>query len=168
MAMYLDVTSIAGESQSPNQKWNQKIEIESMQYSIEQTSSGPIGTGMLAAGARFGAMSITKVMDKSTPLLWYKLCAGEPLSVVTIRVSRAGAAGGLFEAETYTMENVIVSSYSTSGTPGAGGLPLESWSFSFTRITETYRSVDDQGNLLPAQTAGYDVGSGTEFLSKAS
>ncbi|HUI79848.1 MAG TPA: type VI secretion system tube protein Hcp [Bryobacteraceae bacterium] len=169
MAMYLDVMApaIAGESQSPNQKWNQKIQLETMNYTISQTPSGSVGTGMVAGGARFGAMTITKVMDKSTPLLWSYLCSGDPLSNMAIRVSRAGSAGGPFEAETYLMENVIVSSYHTSGAPGAGGLPEETWSLAFTKITETYQSVDPKGALQPPQQSGFDVGAGTEYRSPA-
>jgi type VI protein secretion system component Hcp len=120
------------------------------------------GSGLVASGAIFGPMQISKVMDKSTPLLWSKLCAGEPITMVTIRVSRPGAnplgpAGGLFEAEKYILENVIVTSYHTSGSPGPGGLPMESWSLAFTAITEVYRTVDAKGNLVAAQTQGWDV-----------
>ena len=164
MSMYLDVVSIAGESMSPVPNWNQKIDDNSMGYDVSQKTSLEAGSGLVASGAIFGPMQISKVMDKSTPLLWSKLCAGEPIATVTIRVSRPGAnaigpAGGLFEAEKYILENVIVTSYHTSGSPGPGGLPMESWSLAFTAITEVYRTVDAQGNLQAAQTQGWDVSS---------
>src|SRR5580658_9683491 len=110
MSMYLDVTGIAGESQSPVTNWTQKIDEQSMGYDVSQKTSLEAGSGLVSSGAIFGPMQITKVMDKSTPLLWAKLCAGEPIPMVTIRVSRPGAdplgaAGGLFEAENYIMQN---------------------------------------------------------------
>ncbi|MGD0869623.1 MAG: type VI secretion system tube protein Hcp [Bryobacteraceae bacterium] len=162
MSMYLDVVSIAGESMSAVPNWNQKIDDNSMGYDVSQKTSLEAGSGLVASGAIFGPMQISKVMDKSTPLLWSKLCAGEPITMVTIRVSRPGAnplgpAGGLFEAEKYILENVIVTSYHTSGSPGPGGLPMESWSLAFTAITEVYRTVDAKGNLQAAQTQGWDV-----------
>jgi type VI secretion system secreted protein Hcp len=164
--MYLDVQKprIDGESQSPNQDWNAKIEIQHMHYSISQDTSLQTGTGLVSSGAKVSHVDISKVMDKSTPMLWFYLCSGQPLDMMTIRVSRPGAAGpngGLFEAESYIMENVIVSSYSTSGSPGAGSMPSESWTFSFTKITEKYQTVDDTGRLQPMQPAGFDFGLGT-------
>jgi type VI secretion system secreted protein Hcp len=164
MSMYLDVVGIAGESLSPVPNWKDKIDDNSMGYDVSQKTSLEAGSGLVASGAIFGPMQISKVMDKSTPLLWSKLCAGEPIHTVTIRVSRPGAnplgpAGGLFEAEKYILENVIVTSYHTSGSPGPGGLPMESWSLAFTAITEVYRTVDAQGNLQAAQTQGWDVSS---------
>jgi type VI secretion system Hcp family effector len=133
-----------------------------MGYDVSQKTSLDAGSGLVASGAVFSPMQVTKVMDKSTPILWAKLCAGEPITTVTIRVSRPGAdphgaAGGLFEAENYIMQNVIVTSYHTSGSPGPGGLPLESWSLAFTAITENYRIVDPKGNIQPTQTKGWDI-----------
>ena len=169
MSMYLDVLNIAGESTSVVQNWNQKIDGNTMGYDVSQRTSLEVGTGLIAGGAIFGPMQVTKVMDKSTPLLWSKLCAGEPINVITIRVSRPGAnaigpAGGLFEAENYVLENVIVNSYHTSGSPGPGGLPMESWSFAFTAITENYRTVDDKGNVSSPQTKGWDVSANTQHV----
>ena len=158
MSMYLDVVGITGESinlKVPN--WNQKIDDNTMGYDVSQKTSLEAGSGLIAGGAIFSPMQISKVMDRSTPYLWAKLCAGEPIATVTIRVSRTGGASGLYEAEKYILENVIVTSYHTSGSPGPGGLPMESWSFAFTAITEVYRTVDVKGGFVAPQTAGWDV-----------
>jgi type VI secretion system Hcp family effector len=164
--MYLDITGIPGESKSPNANWNQKIEVLSAGYDLNQNASAQAGSGMIAAAVSFNPMHLTKAMDKSTPLLFGKLAGGEPIATVTLRVSRPGGSatgpqGGLFEAETYTMQNVIVTSYHTTGTPGPGGLPMESWTLAFTSMTENFQTVDALGNLQPAQTAGYNIAGGT-------
>jgi len=166
MSMFLDVTGVGGESQSPVGNWDQKIDQMSMGYDVSQKTSLEAGSGLVASGAIFSPMQISKVMDKSTPILWSKLCAGEPIDSVTIRISRPGAdplgpGGGMFEAENYIMQNVMVTSYHTSGTPGPGGLPMESWSLAFTAITENYRIVDPQGNIQPVQTNGWDISANT-------
>jgi type VI protein secretion system component Hcp len=173
MSMYLDVVGVAGESMSAVPNWNQKIDDHSMGYDVSQKTSLDVGSGLAASGAIFGPMQISKVMDKSTPLLWSKLCAGEPITMVTIRVSRPGAnplgpAGGLFEAEKYILENVFVTSYHTSGSPGPGGLPVESWSLAFTAITELYRTVDVKGNLQAAQISGWDVSANSKHTAPGS
>ncbi len=165
MSMFLDITGILGESESPNSNWNQKIEITNMGYQVHQDSTSHTGSGLVPSMAKFYPMEITKSMDKSTPILWGKLAGGEPIPTVVVRVSRPGGTGtgpqgGLFEAETYTMSNVIIQSYSTSGKLGAGGLPTERWMFSFTAITEVFNSVDSAGNLQPVQQAGYNIAGG--------
>ena len=162
MSMFMDILNIPGESKSPVGNWRDKIEILSMGYDIMQPTSMQAGGGLLAAASSFGAMQITKAMDKSSPLLFGKLAGGEPIKTVILRCSRPGGSGtgpqgGLFEAETFTLTNVIVTSYHTGGAPGPGGLPVESWSLAFTAITELYNAVDAAGNLLPPQQAGYDI-----------
>ena len=166
MSMYLDIAEIPGESQSPNNDWKAKIEVQTMAFDVSQRTSLEAGSGLISSGATFGALHITKAMDKSTPLLFGRLAAGEPIATVILRVSRPGGSattgpvGGLFEAETYTMRNVIIGSYQTSGAPGPGGLPLESWTLAFTAISEVYHTVDALGKMQPAQNAGYDIAAG--------
>jgi type VI protein secretion system component Hcp len=170
MAMYLDIvqpSGIVGESKSQNPAWNNKIEIETLNWSVSQSTSQGRGRGLVSNGAKVGHLSITKVMDKATPLLWYYLSAGMPIDQMFIRVNRTGAAGGswggLFEAETKEYDNVIVSSYTTSGSPGSAGLPSEHWTFSCTKVKLTTVTVDPTGKLLPAKTQGYDFSQGTPF-----
>ena len=69
MSMYLDVVGIAGESLSPVPNWKDKIDDNSMGYDVSQKTSAEAGSGLVASGAIFGPMQISKVMDKSTPLL---------------------------------------------------------------------------------------------------
>jgi type VI secretion system Hcp family effector len=169
MSMYLDIQtpSIVGESQSPNVNWAQKIEIQHFAYDISQSTSQEVGTGLVSSGSRVGHIHITKVMDKSTPMLFGQLCAGQPILLMYFRVSQpgsnGGSFGGLFEGETYQVGNVIVSSYHTSGSPGSGSLPSETWAFSFTQIKETFQTVDASGNLQPPISFGQDFGRGVSL-----
>jgi len=169
--MLLDITGIPGESKSPVANWNQKIQIESMGYDISQRTTNGKGSGLVASGATVGAMHITKQMDKSTPLLFLNLAKGEPIPMCYVRVVRSGQAsistdvnGALYEAETYTLSNVVISSYSTSGSLGPGGLPMESWSLSFTKIQENYVTTDAKGNpIAQGNAAGFDFSQATGF-----
>jgi type VI secretion system Hcp family effector len=170
----LDIVGIPGESENTfaNVNWKQKIQIETMGYDISQRTSSSTGTGLVSGGAQVGAMQISKQMDKSTPLLFLNLAKGEPIKVCYIRVVRSGLAsassavspdGGLYEAETYTISNAIVSNYSTSGALGPGGLPMESWSLSFSKIQENYVQVGPDGNPVTGSggggnAIGYDFG----------
>jgi len=173
MAMYLDIVTpagIVGESKSANPNWDKKIEITNLNWSVSQTTSQNRGKGLVSSGAKVGHLSISKVMDKSTPLLWFYLAAGMPIDQMFIRVNRPGLAGGanaanggVFEAETKEYDNVIVSSYNTSGSPGSGGLPAEHWTFSCTKVKLTTQTVSPSGVLQPSKTHGYDFSTGTPF-----
>ncbi len=92
MAMYLDIQTplIAGESLSPNPNWNNKIEIQHWTYDVSQSTSQEVGTGLVSSGSRVGHIHVTKVMDKSSPMLFAQLCAGKPIDLMYIRVSNPG------------------------------------------------------------------------------
>jgi type VI secretion system Hcp family effector len=164
MAMMMDIASIQGESESKNPDWDKKIQIETMGYDISQRTTQSVGTGLASGGATVGGFQFTKTMDRSTPFLFYQLCSGDPLLKVTIRITRAGANdktwSGLYEAETFEMSNVIVSSYHTSGALSGSGLPLESWSLSFVKISERYQELDSLGNKKGNQPVAFDFGQG--------
>src|ERR1035438_5359596 len=122
----LDISAspkIVGESESKNPTWNQKIQIDATSWDISQQTTGSTGTGLVTGGASAGHKKFTKTMDKSTPLLWAQLCSGSPISVCYIRVVASGSNdptyGGLYERETYQLNNVIVSRYSTGGSSGS-------------------------------------------------
>lgn len=170
--MLLDIPGVQGESMSPNATWNAKIQIATMGYDVTQTTTGGTGTGLVANGAQVAAMTLSKSMDKSTPYLFQNLIQGEPIPIVYVRVIRSGQksgsstvspTGGLYEAETYTLSNAIISNYSTSGALGPGGLPLETWSIAFTKIVENYVTVDPTtGNPISGGTpVGYDFSQAT-------
>ena len=170
MSMYLDIKQpiIEGESKgtAAHADWNQKIEIQHMGFHVSQTTSQQAGSGLSSSGSKVSHLQISKAMDKSTPKLFGHLAAGTPLDIMFIRVSKPGKAkasatdDGLFEGETYEMHNIIVSSYSTSGSPGPGGLPMEEWSFSFNWINESYQTTDNKGVLVKpgVAVAGFDFG----------
>jgi type VI protein secretion system component Hcp len=168
MGQFLDIPNpnIQGESQSAVPTCNKKIQLDQMRYHILQDPGQPGSGGANVSSAAIGNMTITKSMDRSTPLLFKQLGSQDPITTAYVRVSRLGLASGgatnkaEYEAETYTMTNVRVIHYSTSGAPGVTGLPAETWVLSFSAITETYQTVDVTGALQPAQSVAFDVSQG--------
>jgi type VI secretion system secreted protein Hcp len=80
---------------------------------------------------------------------------------VTIDFVRAGGDAARSE-ETYmtvTMENVLISSYSVSGS--SDGVPMESFSLNYTKIEIKYLEEDIKtGKLSVANTCVYDTQKG--------
>jgi type VI secretion system Hcp family effector len=159
--MYLDIAGIPGESVSTNANWNNKIEVQYFSYGVSVDHSMEVGTGVVASGAQVGHFNITKVMDKSTPLLFAQLCGGQTLTDVYLRVTQPGPGGQPYESEQYHMQWVVVSHFQTSGAPGMGSLPQENWQLSFIAMTETFQDVKD-GVLASAVTKGFHFGEGQQ------
>ena len=175
MSMYLDIqkpNKIQGESAATpaNPNWDKKIEVHFMSHTVSHTETPQTGSGLVSSGADPSFLHITKTMDRSTPYLFGHLAGGVPIELMFLRVSKSGKAkasptdDGQYEGETYEMHNVIVTNYSTSGTPGPGGLPLENWQFSFTWVNESYQTTDPAtGRLIKpgVAVAGFDFGQNT-------
>jgi type VI secretion system Hcp family effector len=103
---YLDIPGIPGESlHDTNQNWNNKIQINHFTYDISQRASLGTGSGLVASGASMSHLSFTKTMDKSTPMLWFKLCSGEPIPKVIFRKTQAGGVEGVYEIHTLECES---------------------------------------------------------------
>jgi type VI secretion system secreted protein Hcp len=160
MAHFLDIPGIPGESSHDlNANWNQKIQIETINYDASQRASIQTGTGLTAAGASMSHISITKAMDKSTPFLFFNLCAGIPIPKMTLRRTRSSGAEGVYEDLTIDLSNVLVTSYHTSGERGGSNIPMESISLSVGAITETYDNREN-GRRIGMVRGGHDFQKG--------
>lgn len=76
--------------------------------------------------------TVTKYMDKSSPLLNYKCCIGANLGQLTFTVLRAAGETAHTPQVIYTLSNAMVSNISVSG--GGDDTPVETVSFNYTAI----------------------------------
>jgi len=96
-------------------------------------------------------ISITKISDKSSSDLMQASASGQHIKSAKLFVRKQG--GDQQEYLTYELENVLVSSFSTSGHGSSSGRPMESLSLNFTKIT--FEWMDASGkpkNLGAGQT----------------
>ena len=98
-------------------------------------------------------LSLTKYVDKATPVLW-KFCAtGSHIKESVLVVRKAG--GTPLEYIKITMQDCLISSYQQG--PPAGGedtVPTDSFSMDFARLDLWY---SPDGTERAAVTAGYDL-----------
>ncbi|RLC30664.1 MAG: Hcp1 family type VI secretion system effector [Deltaproteobacteria bacterium] len=151
---FLQIEGIKGESTDDKHKdW---IEILSYNFGVSQAASlAERSATRGAAGQRadFQDFSIVKLMDKSSPML-FKACAkGDPIKNVKIELCRAGGDKHVYM--TYEMEDVIISSVSTSG--GEGGEARESVTFNFGKIKLNYVPIGRDGKPAGNVPAGWDL-----------
>ena len=95
--MFLKLDGIEGESKDA--KHAGEIDIESFAWGMAQTGSGHRGTGSGTGKVDVHDITITKVVDKSSPSLMLACANGKHIAKGSITVRRAGeSAGGRFPA----------------------------------------------------------------------
>jgi type VI secretion system Hcp family effector len=90
------------------------------------------GSGAGAGKATFNPFTITRKIDKSSPLLSKYCATGKHFPKVTIAMRKAGKT-----YVTYTLSNVIISSYQAASEGGAH-VPVEHLTLSYTKVSIKY------------------------------
>jgi type VI secretion system secreted protein Hcp len=130
------------------------IELNSFQWGVSRTIGNPTpgSTDRPSSSPSVLEITITKMMDKTSPLLLQALLQGQSTSEVDIFFVHLGAALGkpgqnVTYAE-YVLSNVLVSSDTVSS---GGERPTESLTLNFTKVQFKY-----SGNGAPVTTV-YDL-----------
>ncbi|MBE9520058.1 MAG: type VI secretion system tube protein Hcp [Proteobacteria bacterium] len=138
---FLKIDGIEGESTDADHGgW---IEVLSFNWGISQTASASASSsgGGTTQRADLQDLSIVKLLDSATPVL-FKTCAkGGHIDEVKVELCRAG--GDKLTYMEYIMNNVIISSVSTGG--GGGGEPTESVTFNYGKIELIYTKQERKG-----------------------
>ena len=135
---FLKIDGIPGESTDDKHKdW---IEVMSYSSGVSQMAGGDRSTGGAASQGRCDHqdISIVKALDKASPTLNLFCCQGKHIAKVDIELCRA--TGNKEKYMEYKMEDVIISSVSVGG--GGGGLPTESVTFNYGKLTWNYIQTD--------------------------
>jgi len=110
-------------------------------------------SGMVA----LGEINCSKEMDGASPYLNTFLYApgekGKKVEIVFTKPNRSGK--GLVPYVIYTIENTRMASYSISGSEG--GQPGESFSMTYTTISQTYFTEAEGGKIEKAAEVGFDT-----------
>ncbi len=146
---FLKIDGIKGES--VDDKHKDEIDILSFSWGLSNT---PVAGGGGAGKATFKEFTVTKKTDTSSPKMMLACATGQRIPTVNFVVRRNPEPGTPEAPQEFyfiTLENVLVSSYSSSGSP-AGELPTESLSLNFTKITYEYRPQRDEAVVVTFDT----------------
>ncbi len=151
---FLTIKGIKGESTDDKHKdW---IEVLSYNWGVSQMASATASSsgGGAVQRADFQDLSIVKLMDSASPLL-FKACAmGDHIDEVKLELCRAG--GDKLKYMEYKLTDVIISSVSIGG--GGGGEPTESLTFNYGKIHQTYTKQARKGGGAAGNVeAGWDL-----------
>lgn len=138
---FLFISNIPGEStDAKHANW---LEVGSFSFGVAHQVTGSLSGGgsQFSERANFELFTITKVVDIATPKLFYFCAKGEPIPTMKFELCRATGEKTCYERIDF--ENCHVQSFKAAGAPDANsGLPMETVSFTFTKLTTEYFKTD--------------------------
>jgi type VI secretion system secreted protein Hcp len=140
--MFLKLTDVKGEAQDKAHK----EEIDVLAWSWGMSQSGTMHAGGGGGGGKVNVqdISITKWLDKSSPVLMQYCSTGKQFPEAVLTVRKAGGDNPL-EYLIITMKDVIISSLSTGGSGGEDRL-TENASLNFSQYKVEYQPQKPDGS----------------------
>ena len=138
----LEIDGIKGESS--DDRHSQAIEIQSFSWGSTNTAASAGGGGG-AGKVIFQDMHFTAKVSKAGPQLLLGSASASHYPQVILTMRKAGAAGGEYQEYYHIqLEDVLVTSYSISGSPSAVGdiVPTDQFSLNFNKVTISYTGLD--------------------------
>jgi type VI secretion system secreted protein Hcp len=139
----------------PSSSREKAIDILSFSFGASNTATygaGSSGSESRAGRANIGDLTVMKVTDKTSPLLFDDCVTGNILAKVELMYDKPMGD----QQEDYfkiVMEDVLITSYQVSG---SSENPTESLSFAFEKIKVSYNPESDEGKLQGFIDKGYD------------
>lgn len=157
----LELDGIKGESL--DEKHKDKIEIDSFSWGVTNAGNMGRGGGGGTGKADFHDISFVKQTDKASPLLVKAAATGDHIKKAVLTARKAGGKAGQVEYFKITLEDVMVSSFTTGGNAGSSSIPVDNFSLNYTKMKYEYMPQKADGSLEGAIMAQYD-----RALNKAS
>lgn len=152
--MFLDIEGeIKGESKDKEKK--DQIDILAWSWGVSNSGSFHAGGGGGAGKANFNDISVTKWIDKSSPILQLYCANGDHFSKAVLTVRKAGKKP--LEYMIITMDNVLITSVSTGGSGGEDKL-TENVTLNFEKVEVKYTEQKDTGEQGEIKEFKWDIG----------
>jgi len=147
---YMQIKGIEGTATDDQHKnW---IEVQSYSWGVSQSASVAQST---AGRASLQDLSLVKEMDGSSAKIAEECAKGTHFDEVKLDVCRATGEGKQTTFMQYTLQDVVISSYSVNG--GGGGYPMENVSLNYGKIKWEFTKVDAKGKAAGKVAAGWDA-----------
>lgn len=157
---YLNLDGIQGESQDSTFKgW-----IEIFSFSMGASNPATIGSATGGAGAgkvTMSDISLQKLSDAASPLLFQACCSGKHFPKASMILRKAGGKQMVYLQ--YDLTEVFVESIQWSGSTGGDDSPTEAVSLAFGQVSVTYTPQKVDGTPDSAVIAGWDVKANTKM-----
>jgi type VI secretion system secreted protein Hcp len=162
--MFIKIDDIKGES--VDDKHKDEIDVLAWSWGLTQSGTAHSGSGGGAGKVHVNDLSITKYVDRSSPILIKSCCSGKHLKTALLVVRKAGGDKPL-EYLKITMEDVLVSAVTTGGSGGEDRL-TENVTLNFARVKLEYTpqksaSAGGGGGADASIPMGWDIAANKEI-----
>jgi type VI secretion system secreted protein Hcp len=155
----VDSTGATIQGESTDKQHSGEIVALAFSQGVSVAISAPSGGGGSTAGkASFSDIALTKLVDKSSPLLYLYAAQGKHLPQAVLTVRNSGATP--FEFYRITLTDVLISSVQNSGASG-GDRPVESLSLNFARVEWRYTPQNADGTAGTPVITTWNLATGT-------
>jgi type VI secretion system secreted protein Hcp len=150
--MFLKIDNIKGESVDSVHK--DQIDILSFSWGVTQSGSSQIGIGTGTGKASVSDLTVSKFVDKASPLLFQMSCLGTPFTSAILYVRKAG--GKPLEYIKITMSQGLIASVQESG-GGGDERVTETLSLNFASVIYEYVPQNPDGSAAASVTKGFNI-----------
>ncbi|PXW97472.1 type VI secretion system secreted protein Hcp [Sphaerotilus hippei] len=148
----LEIKDVKGNCQID--KYQGQIIIQSFSHGVSlPLQMDTSNTERTAGRPIFQEMSFSKMADMSTPVLYAACVEGRKLGDAKIHIGR-NENGVFMSVIEYVLTNAMVSNISTSG---GGGIPGDSFSLNFTKITMDFTQQKSDSTKKGTANFGWDL-----------
>jgi type VI secretion system secreted protein Hcp len=156
---FLSIDGIEGESTDSKHKG----QIDVMSWSWGESSSGSTsgGGGGGAGKVSMQDFAFSARLSKASPALLLACASGKHLKSAVLTARKAGK--GQQEFLTFSLSDLLVSSYQTGGSEGDEVGPVDAVSLNFSKIEMEYKHLQANGKLGDSFRAGWDVKQNKSF-----
>jgi type VI secretion system secreted protein Hcp len=149
---FLKIDGIDGESEDSKHK--NEIHLESFHWGAQQVGSSAADGGLGAGKIQMRDFSFVSRTSKASPKLMDACDTGSHIKKAVLTCRKAGTTGQ--EYLIYTLTDLLVSSYSISGSP-TDVIPMDTFTLNFTQIEMEYKPQKADGTLDAAIKKGYNL-----------
>jgi type VI secretion system secreted protein Hcp len=156
--MFLKIDDVKGESSDDKHKG--EIDVLSWSWGATQSATTHMGTGGGSGKVNVQDLSLTKYVDKSTPVIFKYCCNGKHFKSALLTVRKAG--GTAVEYLKITMSDLIISAYTTGGSGGQDRV-TENVTLNFATVKMEYVPQKPDGSADASIPAGWDIAANKEL-----
>jgi type VI secretion system secreted protein Hcp len=144
MAAFIKFDGVDGEAKSKHHKgWSV---LAFFSQSIHQPGGGSTGSSRRRGAAILDDIVVNKKLDKASLTIAEALLTGKVFPEVEIEVTASYSGAGKQTYYRYELKNVIITSYSVSGSAEGREVPMEEVALNFEEIKVTYTERNRSGN----------------------
>ena len=151
--MYIKIDGVKGESQDSKHK--DEIDLLAWSWGASNSGSAHSGGGGGSGKANIQDISLTKYVDKASPLLLGKCCQGDHIKEAVLTVRKSGGKDPV-EYIKLTLSDILISSLSTGGSGGADRL-TENVSLNFAKFKLEYTPQKADGSAEGSVPFAYNI-----------